>query len=198
MSLSRFGLVDQSGQERPDRFGHIGLLPLVPDDAVPLVDLELVAELVSSAWLTTAERQGSCGQERRDESLLVCGQIGRVEAGDHVQTCEATTSDKLEVHHPKVMPGHLPSPLAAHQNGRATSAIFRPDPDTREALRERDLDGLPACANRLSLRAGGAVARLRVVDGHSRELRKRAVGLHLRIDKGVIPDCSRRLPGVAA
>ena len=104
MSVSRFRGVGQGSQERPDRLGHVGLLPVVPDGAVAVMDLELVAELVRSARSAHAGGDGVRGQERGDEVLLIRGQVGGVEARDHVQAREAATSDQSQVHEPTVTP----------------------------------------------------------------------------------------------
>ena len=87
--------------------------------------------------------------------MLVCGQISRVEGGDHIQTGEAAAADKLEVHHPNVTPMRLD----AHRAGRPLRGSL-----------ERDLDRLPSGANGLGLRAVGAVARLGMAQCHCREL----------------------------
>ena len=117
--MSRFGLVGQSNQEQPNGFGHVGLLPVVVDGEVALLDLEPVAELVRSARSAHAGLHGVGGQQRRNNLLLVRGQIGRVEAGDHVQTCEAATADEFEVHQPNV----TPATLDAHRSGAPTGSL---------------------------------------------------------------------------
>ena len=116
--MSRSGLVDQCCKEGPDHLGNVGLVPVVANGALTLVDLQVVAELVSPAPLTRVRLRGRLGgQEGGDEALLIRRQVGRVQAGDHGQTCKATTADQLEVHHPNVMPvtpmGHQP----AHPGG---------------------------------------------------------------------------------
>lgn len=117
MSVSRFRRVGQGSQERPDRLGHVGLLPVVPDGAVAVMDLELVAELVRSARSPCSGRDGVRGQERGDEVLLIRGQVGGVEAGDHVQACETATSDQFQVHEPTVTPVTLDGRSTAGRRG---------------------------------------------------------------------------------
>ena len=101
--MSRSGLVDQRCKEGSDHLGNVGLFPVVANSALALVDLQVVAELVSPAPLTSVGTRGRPGgQKGGDQALLVRGQVVRIEAGDHGQTCEATTADELEVHDPNV------------------------------------------------------------------------------------------------
>jgi hypothetical protein len=97
--------VDQCRQEGANRFRHVSLLPVVPEGAVALMYLELIAELVSAARSARVGCcWGACGQKRRDKVLLVRRQVGQVEAGDHVKPREATTADECEVHGLNVTP----------------------------------------------------------------------------------------------
>ena len=91
-------------------------------DAVVVVDLELVAELVCSA--RSVRREWGSRQQDVDDVLLVDAQIGRVERGDHVQTREATAADELELHQTTV----ASSTLDAHDPGLATERVSGPGP----------------------------------------------------------------------
>ena len=130
ISMSGFGLMDQCSQERANRFGHISLLPVVPEGLVALTYLEVVAELVSAAPLARVGCWGACGQKRRDQPLLVRGQVGRVEACDHVEPREATTADECEVHDSNV--------TSAAADAHSSSSSFNgPGPVRPPIRRER-------------------------------------------------------------
>ncbi|MHB8275886.1 MAG: hypothetical protein ACYDC9_14200 [Dermatophilaceae bacterium] len=98
MSVSWLGPAGQLSQQRPDRFGHVGFLPVMANSAVTVMNVDLVAELVCSVRSVHKGALESRRQESPDNLLLVHGKVCHVERGDHVQTREATTADRLQVH----------------------------------------------------------------------------------------------------